>query len=632
MKKIQFKAESKRLLDLVINSIYTHKEIFLRELISNASDAIDKLCYLSLTERTVGMNRSDFYILLEPDKDNRLLRVLDNGIGMSKEELESNLGIIARSGSLQFKSDMLEKQEQENINIIGQFGIGFYSAFMVSDKVTVISKKYGEAASWKWESSGVDGYTITACEKAEPGTEIILEIKKDLEDEDYSRFLDEQSLISLIKKYSDYIRYPIRMECEKHRNKNEGQEDKDPEWETYHELDTLNSMTPIWQRNKNEVSEEDLVQFYREKFFDFEKPLKTIHVDAEGMVSYKALLFIPAQASYDYYTKEYKKGLQLYSGGVLIMDKCEDLVPEYLRFIRGVVDSPDISLNVSREMLQQTRQVKTIASNIEKKVRSELEKMLKDEREIYEKFWQAFGLQLKYGVLAEYGVYKDKLQDLLLFHSSASENLTSLAEYVERMKDEQKTIYYAAGENIQILASLPQTESIREKDYEILYLTDEADEFMAQMLRTYNEKPIKSVNDDDPDLKTADEKETIEKQSEENKYLLDFIQDTLKDDVKAVKISGKLRNQPVCLTAGGSLSFEMERYLNQVQPDNQIHAERVLELNAKHSVFEKLKELYESDRDRAEVYVKILYYQAVLMAGLPITDPSFYSGLVFGLM
>ena len=635
MAKKQFKAESRRLLDLVINSIYTHKEIFLRELISNASDALDKLCYLSLTDREIGMSREDFYIRIEADTEKRLLKITDNGIGMNKEELESNLGVIARSGSLQFKSDMLAEQAASDVDIIGQFGVGFYSAFMVSDKVTVLSKKYGETAGWQWESSGVDGYTISAGEKSGPGTEIILEIKKDLEEEDYSRFLNEHSLAALIKKYSDYIRYPIQMEREKHRPKNAGPEetaDKEPEWETYRELDTLNSMVPLWQRNKNELTDEDLHQFYQEKFFDYDQPLKTVQVDAEGMISYKALLFIPAKASYDYYTKEYKRGLQLYSSGVLIMDKCEDLVPEYFRFIRGVVDSPDVSLNISREMLQQTRQVKTIASSIEKKVRSELEKMLKEDREAYEKFWQAFGLQIKYGVWAEYGAHKDKLQDLLLFNSSAAEKFTTLAEYVERMKEEQKSIYYAAGENIPRLASLPQTEILREKGYEILYFTDEVDEFMAQMLHMYQDKPLRSVNDDDPDLNSAEDKEALDRQAEDNKDVLAYIKDTLKDEIKDVKVSQKLRSQPVCLTADGSLSFEMEKYLNQLQPDNKAQAGRVLEVNAEHPVIKKLKELHETDKEAAQAYVKILYYQAELLAGLPLTDPAAYSALVFGLM
>jgi len=632
MAKKQFKAESKRLLDLMINSIYTHKEIFLRELISNASDAIDKLCYLSLSDGSVGMGRSDFYIRIEPDKEKRLLKVSDNGIGMGREDLESNLGVIARSGSLQFKNDMDGQQENDDIDIIGQFGVGFYSAFMVSDKITVISKKYGEEEGWKWQSSGADGYTVAPCEKETHGTEIIMEIKKDADDEDYSRFLNENSLAALVKKYSDYIRYPVQMEMEKHRDKNEGKEGKEPEWETYRELETLNSMVPIWQRSKNEVTEEDLNNFYKEKFFDFDDPIKTIRVDAEGLINYKALLFIPAKASYDYYTKEYKKGLQLYSSGVLIMDRCEELLPEYFRFVRGVVDSPDISLNISREMLQQTRQLKTVASNIEKKVSGELEKMLKNDRATYEKFWQAFGLQLKYGVVSEFGVHKDKLEGLLLFHSSAGEGLTSLSEYVSRMKEGQKSIYYAAGDNMQHIASLPQTEYVKEKGYEILYFTDEVDGFLAQALMQYDGKPIKSVDADDPDLKSEDEKKEIEKQGKENKELLDFIKDVLKDGVKEVKISGKLRSQPVCLTADGPLSFEMEKYLNQVQPDNQVHAERVLELNAGHPVFGKLKELQASDKEKAEAYVKILYNQAELMAGLPIADPAAYSELVFGLM
>ncbi len=632
MAKKQFKAESKRLLDLMIHSIYTHKEIFLRELISNASDAIDKLCYRSLADGNTGLNRSDFFIRIEADKEKRLLKVSDNGIGMSREDLESNLGIIARSGSLQFKNDMKEMPENEEIDIIGQFGVGFYSAFMVSDKITVVSKRYGEEEAWKWESTGADGYTVTPCEKELQGTEITMEIKQDEDGEDYSRFLNENSLASLVKKYSDYIRYPVHMEMEKHRNKNEGQEGKEPEWETYREVETLNSMVPIWQRNKSEVTQEELNQFYKEKFFDFEDPLKTIRVDAEGTISYKALLFVPAKASYDYYTKEYKKGLQLYSSGVLIMDRCEELIPEYFRFVRGVVDSPDISLNISREMLQQTRQLKTIASNIEKKICNELEKMIKNDRETYETFWQAFGLQLKYGVMAEYGTNKDKLQDLLLFRSSAGEKLTSLAEYVERMKEDQKSIYYATGENIQHIACLPQTEHIKEKGYEILYFTDEVDEFMAQTLMQYNSKPIKSVNSDDPDLKTEDEKKEIEKQGEENKDLLAYVKDVLNDDIKEAKISGKLRSQPVCLTADGPLSFEMEKYLNQVQPENPARAERVLELNAEHPVFLRLKELQETDKDKAEKYIKILYHQAELMAGLPIADLSAYSELVFGLM
>lgn len=632
MEKKQFQAESQRLLDLMINSIYTHKEIFLRELISNASDAIDKLCYLSLTDPSVGMSRGDFRILIAPNKEQRTLELSDNGIGMSREDLESNLGVIARSGSLEFKKGLDAQSADADIDIIGQFGVGFYSAFMVSDKITVISKKYGENEAWKWESSGADGYTITPCEKDSPGTDILMHIKEDLEDEDYSRFLNEHSLSALVKKYSDYIRYPVQMEMEHSRNKNAGEKDAEPEWETYREMETLNSMVPIWQRNRSEVSEEELNSFYKEKFFDYEDPIKTVRVDAEGAISYKALLFVPAKASYDYYTKEYKKGLQLYSSGVLIMERCEELIPEYFRFVRGVVDSPDISLNISREMLQQTRQLKAIANNIEKKLRGALETLLEDDREKYEKFWEAFGLQLKYGILSDFGASKDKLQGLLLFHSSAGEQRTTLAEYVGRMKEEQKSIYYATGESLQHIASLPQTEYIREKGFEILYFTEEVDEFVAQTLLSFDEKPLKSVNSDDPDLKTDEEKEDLEKRKEDSKDLLEYVKGVLGDKVTEVKLSQKLRNQPVCLTAGSALSFEMEKYLNQVQPDHPVHADRILELNAEHPVFAKLAELHAADDKRAEAYAQILYHQAELMAGVPIEDPAEYSSLIFDLL
>lgn len=635
MAKKQFKAESKRLLDLMINSIYTHKEIFLREIISNASDAIDKLCYIALTDPGVGMSRGDFAISIVRDKENRRLTVSDNGVGMDRDELESNLGTIARSGSLQFRDEMEKTGDGDSgsdIDIIGRFGVGFYSAFMVSDKVTVVSRKYGSDKAWRWDSSGADGYTVTQCEMDAPGTDVIMELKANTDDEDYDQFLEEYNLSSLVKKYSNYIRYPIKMERERRRDKNEGQEGKEPEWETYYETETLNSMVPIWQRSKGEVSEEDLNGFYREKFFDFEDPVKSIHVDAEGMVSYKALLFIPKRAGYDYYTKEYKKGLQLYSSGVLIMDKCEDLIPEHFRFVRGVVDSPDLSLNISREMLQHTRQLKVIASNIEKKIRDELTKMLSNDREKYEEFYKAFGLQLKYGVLAEYGRNKEQLQDLLLFRSSAGDKQTTLAEYLTRMKEDQKAVYYAAGENALRIAALPQAERIREKGYEILYFTDEADEFVAQTLTAYKEKPLKSVNEDDSDLETEEEKENVKKQSEESKDILDFVRETLGDAVTEVRISRKLRSQPVCLTADGPLSFEMERYLNQVQPDGGAKAGRVLELNASHPVFDKLREIQASDKDAAARYAKILYHQAELLAGLPIEDPAAYSELIFGLL
>jgi len=630
LSKKQFKAESKRLLDLMINSIYTHKEIFLREILSNASDAIDKLCYIALTDRSVGMNREDFAITITRDKEARILTVSDNGVGMNKEELESNLGTIAKSGSRQFKDDMsAEAKADETIDIIGQFGVGFYSAFMVSEEVTVISRAYGSEEAWCWKSQGAEGYTISQCEKKAPGTDIIMKIKADAEDDDYSQWLDEHKLAGLVKKYSDYIRYPIRMDREK-RRPIEGSENH--EMETYVETETLNSMVPIWQRNKSEVTDEDYNAFYKEKFFDFQDPAKAIHVDAEGVVSYKALLFIPAKASYDYYTKEYEKGLQLYSSGVLIMDKCGDLLPEHFRFVRGVVDSPDLSLNISRELLQHNRQLKTIAANLEKKIRNELLKMLSGEREKYEEFYKAFGLQLKYGVLNEFGMNKDKLMDLLLFSSSYGDKPTSLAEYFARMQEEQKDIYYATGDSVQKIAALPQAERLREKNYEILYFTHEVDEFVAQTLMTYQEKPFKSVNRDDLELETEEEKAAAKQQEEESKPLLDFVSETLGDAVKEVKISNRLRTHPVCLTAGSALSFEMEKYLNTVQPDSGAKAERVLELNAEHPVFAKLRELQKSDTEAAVRYTKILYHQAELMAGLPIEDPVAYSELVFGLL
>jgi len=628
--KKQFKAESKRLLDLMINSIYTHKEIFLREILSNASDALDKLCYIALTDSSVGMSREDFAIQIVRDKENRTLTVSDNGVGMTREELEANLGTIAKSGSHQFKADMeaAEGKKDETIDIIGQFGVGFYSAFMVSDKVTVISRRYGSEEAWRWESQGAEGYTITACEKSAPGTDIIMNIKQNAEEEDYDQFLEEYNLAGLVKKYSDYVRYPIRMDRERRRPKEGGEEN---EMETYTENETLNSMVPIWQRNKSELTQEDYNAFYKEKFFDFEDPLKSAHVDAEGVISYKALLFIPAKAAYDYYTKEYQRGLQLYSSGVLIMDKCADLLPEHFRFVRGVVDSPDLSLNISRELLQHNRQLKTIAANLEKKIRNELMKMLSNEREQYETFYKAFGLQLKYGVLTDYGMNKDKLMDLLLFSSDHSDKLTTLAEYLVRMKEDQKDIYYATGENAQAVAALPQSERLREKGYEILYFTHEADEFVAQTLMSYQEKPFKSVNRDDLDLGTEEEKEEAKQKEESSRGLLDFVGKTLGDAVKEVKISQKLRNNPVCLTAGGALSFEMEKYLNTVQPEQGAKAERILELNADHPVFAKLGQLYEADADKAARYIQILYSQAELMAGLPVEDPVAYSQLVFDL-
>jgi len=642
MAKKQFKAQSKRMLDLMINSVYTHKEIFLREIISNASDALDKLCYKALTDQSVGLTRSDFFIEIKPDEAARTLTISDNGIGMSKDELEENLGTIAKSGSLDFKQGLAAGETPEDetspgapVDIIGQFGVGFYSAFMVSDKITVVSKAYGEDAAWKWESTGADGYTVSQCEKDSAGTDIIMSIKPDGEEESYSRFLQEFGLSSLVKKYSDYIRYPIRMQVERSRpiEKPEGEDtDTPPQTETYTEMETLNSMVPIWQRNKSEVSAQELAGFYKEKFYDFEDPIKSIQMDAEGTVSYKALLFVPAKAGYDYYTKDYQRGLQLYSSGVLIMDKCADLVPEHFRFVRGVVDSPDLSLNISRELLQHDRQLGVIARGIERKIKNELLALQRDDREAYEKFYAQFGLQLKYGVLANFGKDKDSLKDLLLFASSGSDKLTTLAEYRARMKDDQKDIYYATGDTVKIIENLPQAERLREKGLEILYFTHEADEFVAQTLGAYDEKALKSANRDELDIETDEEKAALKQLQEENSGLLDFIKQSIGEGVGEVKLTGKLRSQPACLTAGGGLSFEMEKYLATLSPERQAKAERNLELNTGHAVFEKLKTLYASDQDKAGTLAKILYSQAVLMAGLPLEDPAEYSRLVFELL
>ncbi len=634
MSKQAFKAESKRLLDLMIHSIYTHKEIFLREIISNASDALDKLCYLSLTDQSVGLSREDFAIDITLDKENRILKVSDNGIGMTREELENNLGTIAKSGSLDFKSRMGKPEGKEEaggeevpIDIIGQFGVGFYSAFMVADNVQVITRAFGSEEALLWESEGVDGYSISEAQRSAAGTDVILHIKPDAEEEDYSRFLEGYSVEGLVKKYSDYIRYPIRMDKEVY------DEEDDPKGKRKKtERVTLNSMIPVWQRNKSELTDEDYNSFYQEKFFDMEKPLRHIHVDAEGVVSYKALLFIPRKTSYDYFTRDYKRGLQLYSSGVMIMDRCEDLLPEHFRFIRGVVDSPDLSLNISREMLQHSRELKTIAANIEKKIKNELKKMLDNAREEYELFYKSFGIQLKYGVASEFGMHKELLQDLLLFKSSAGEGLTTLSEYVSRMQADQKYIYFATGESVKRIAALPQTELLREKGYEILYFTDEVDEFAAQIMRTYEEKEFKSCNSDDPDLIDAKKKKDAEKKERESKDLLAFVKETLGDRVKEVKISQKLKNNPVCLTAMGGMSFEMEKYLQAVQPDSDATADRLLELNAGHRLFGILESLYESNKTKAAQYVEVLYTQALLMAGLPVDDPVQYSELVFGLL
>ena len=632
MAKKQFKAESKRLLDLMINSIYTHKEIFLRELISNASDAIDKLYYHGLTSGDTGISRDDFCILIERDKEERTLKIIDNGMGMSKEELEKNLGTIAKSGSLDFKAAMDKKDE---IDIIGQFGVGFYSAFMVSDKVTVLSKAYGEDTAYEWESSGADGYTVKEADKESNGTEITLKLKEDTEDEKYSEYLDEYRIRELVKRYSDYIHYPIKMMAEKHRLK-KGDEDKKPEeqeYETYYELETLNSMVPLWKRNKNDLKDEDYNEFYKEKFFDFTDPAKVIHTDVEGVVSYTALLFIPSKAPYNYYTKEYEKGLQLYSSGVLIMDKCADLLPDYFSFVRGLVDSQDLSLNISREMLQHDRQLKAIAKRLEKKIKSELLQMLKNDREKYTEFFNNFGLQLKYGIYDNYGMNKEALQDLLMFYSSSEKKLVTLDEYVERMKPDQKYIYYAAGENTEKTDKLPQTELLKDKGYEILYLTDDVDEFALQVMHDFKEKEFKSVSADDLDIEESEEeKKKNEKQSEDSKDMLECMKEALDGKVRDVKLTHRLKSHPVCLTAKGGLSIEMEKVLNSMPTDQKVKAERVLEINAEHPVFEVLGKVYNENKDDLAEYAKLLYDQALLIEGLPIEDPVAFSNAVCRLM
>ena len=622
MAKKQFKSESKRLLDLMINSIYTHKEIFLREIISNASDAIDKLCFISLTDDKVGMDRSDFKITIHADKDNRTLTITDNGIGMDKDDLENNLGTIASSGSYKFKQDMEEKQD--DIDIIGQFGVGFYSAFMVAKKITVNTKKYGSETGYCWESSGADGYSITEIEKDTVGTEIILELKDNSEEENYDEFLEQYRIQSLVKKYSDYIRYPIMMDMKRSRVKEETKDSDKPEYEDYTETETLNSMVPIWQRPKKDVEQDEYDKFYQEKFMSMDKPLKTIVTSVEGVVTYKALLFIPSSAPYDYYTKEYKKGLQLYSSGVLIMDCCEELLPEHFRFVRGIVDTADLSLNISREMLQHDRHLLTIAQNIEKKIKNELNSMLANDRENYEKFFNAFGRQLKYGVVADYGMHKQDLQDLIMFYSSTEKKLVTLSEYVDRMKEEQKFIYFATGENAAAIDTLPQTELLRSKNFEILYCTEDVDEFTLQSLMTYKEKKFCSATNDDLGIEN-EEKDNEEKDSS---ALLTFVKETLGDRVDEVTASKKHISHPVCLTARGGISFEMEIYFNSVQPGSGMKAQRVLELNLSHHAVKTMEELIQTDIDKAKKYAEVLYCQALLIAGLPLENPSEYTDLV----
>ena len=636
MAKKQFKAESKRLLDLMINSIYTHKEIFLREILSNARDAEDKLAYRALTDDSVGMNRGDFKIVITPDPIARTLTISDNGIGMTKEELDANLGTIARSGSRQFKEGLDAEAKPEDIDVIGQFGVGFYSAFMVSDAVTVVTKPFGGETAYRWHSTGLDGYTITECDKSGAGTDVILHLKPDTEDEKYGDYLEEYQIQSLVKKYSDYIHYPIEMLLHKSRQKprpEDAGDDYRPEWEDYTEWATLNSMVPLWQRKKDDVTDDEYAAFYREKFQDYDKPLDVIKVSAEGTVSYEALLFIPSQTPYDFYTREYEKGLQLYSSGVLIMDKCADLLPDYLRFVKGVVDTPDVSLNISREMLQHTRELKVIAKNLDKKVRAELEKLLRDDREKYEAFWKAFGTQMKYGIVSNYGVDKDKLQDLLLFASSAGERQTTLKEYRERMPEAQQFIYYASGEDANKLAKLPQAERILDAGYEILYLTEDVDEFTMQVLGEYDGKTIKSINAEDALPETEEEKKAAEEKAESGKAVLDFLKETLGERIKEARISRILKSHAVCMVSDGPMSLEMEKYLRRQHADmGGMQAERVLEINPDAPVFAALQSAMESDPEKAKKYAELLYCQALLIAELPLEDPSAYTDLVCSLM
>lgn len=626
MAKKEFKSESKRLLDLMINSIYTHKEIFLRELISNASDAIDKLCFIALTDDKLNMSRDDFKIFIKPDKENRTLTITDNGIGMDKDDLENNLGTIASSGSYKFKQEMSEKQD--DIDIIGQFGVGFYSAFMVAKKITVVTKKYGCDTAYKWESDGADGYEITETDRDEIGTTIVLEIKDNTEEENYDEFLEQYRIQGLIKKYSDYIRYPIMMDMTHSRVKEETKDSEKPEYEDYTETETLNSMLPIWQRAKKDVKQEEYDNFYREKFMAMDKPLHTIVTSVEGVVTYKALLFIPSQAPYDYYTKEYKKGLQLYSSGVLIMENCEELLPEHFRFVKGIVDSADLSLNISREMLQHDRHLITIAQNIEKKIKNELTSMLANDRENYEKFFNAFGRQLKYGVSADYGMHKEELQDLLMYYSSTEKKLVTLSEYVDRMKEDQKFIYFAVGENISSIDNLPQTELLRSKGYEILYCTEEIDEFSLQTLMQYKDKKFCSATNDDLGIENDENKE----EEKDSSAILTFVKETLGDKVSEVVASKKLVSHPVCLTAKGGISFEMEKYFNAVQPDSGMKAQRVLELNMNHSAVKAMESAVQTDIEKAKKYAELLYDQALLIAGLPVENPGEYADLVCSLM
>lgn len=632
MENKQFKAESKRLLDLMINSIYTNKEIFLRELISNASDAIDKLYYRSLTDKNVKVNKDDLYIRITPNKEARTLTIEDNGCGMSKEELEENLGTIAKSGSLAFKEAAKAKENAEkddDVNIIGQFGVGFYSAFMVASKVRVESKCYGAEKAYAWESEGADGYTIDECDKSDFGTKIILTLKADTDDEKYSDFLAEYKIEELIRKYSDYIRYPIKMEVEhEHEVEQPEGEKKEPKFEKVRHDEILNSMIPIWKKSKSEVSDEDYNNFYQEKFGDYQKPLKVIRTSVEGDVSYIALLYIPSHTPYDYYTKDFKRGLQLYSNGVLIMDKCEDLLPDCYGFVRGLVDSPDLSLNISREMLQHDRQLKIIAKNLDKKIKSELLDMLHKNREDYEKFFTTFGTTLKFGVYNDFGLNKDNLKDLLMFHSSTENKLVTLDEYVDRMKEGQDKIYYACGETVDKIELLPQVEAVKEKGYEILYLTENIDEFVIQVLMEHKEKKFINVCANDVDLDTDEEKEALKKENEENKDMFTLMKETIGEGVQEVRFTHRLKNHPVCLTSEGALSVEMEKVINSMPNDQKVKAQTALEINDSHPIAQKIKDLYANDKEELKKYTQVLYAQARLIEGLPVENPTQISNLI----
>ncbi len=624
METKQFKAESQRLLDLMINSIYTHREIFLREILSNASDAMDKLAYTSLTDDKLSVDRDALAITITRDEKNRTLTVSDNGIGMTKEEMEENLGTIAKSGSLGFKQAM---EKSEDIDIIGQFGVGFYAAFMVSDTVTVISRKHGEATAWKWVSQGAEGYTIEETAKDTCGTDVIMSIKADTEDEQYSQFLEEYEIRQLVKKYSDYIRYPIRMEISKSRPKDEGEG-----YESYMEEDTLNSMVPLWQRAKKDVTEEEYNSFYREKFFDYNPPLSTIHTSAEGTVSFKALLFIPGKAPYDFYTKDYKRGLQLYSSGVMIMDACEDLIGEHFRFVRGVVDSQDLSLNISRELLQHNRQLTVIARNIEKKIKGELKSLLENDRTKYEEFYAVFGRQLKYGAVTDYGAHKDAVSDLLLFYSHKEGKLIRLQEYVDAMAEGQEKIYFIPGENRDRLSKLPQVQALANKGYDVLLCTDEVDEFIPQTLMTYDEKSFCNAATEDLGLQSEEEKKALEDKAAESKDFLSFVKDALDETVVEVKLSANLGNAPAALTPASGVSFEMEKYMKRVNPEMDFPAQRILELNMEHPAVRAMENAMTADPDKAKNYASLLYNQALLMADLPLPDPMAYTDLVCSLM